>query len=98
MNLIPIQLSDLKIGQPISWDLFDQEREPVMERGYIIKTTDELEKLSRKSPVFLRLAASSEKVDSNDKKISDFNFDDMQIKVGDKLHLQLHSIAKNSYL
>lgn len=62
MNLIPIQFSDLKIGQPLSWDLFDQERKPLMERGYIIKTTDELEELSKKSSVLLRLKASSEKL------------------------------------
>ena len=37
MNLIPIQLSDLKIGQPLSWDLFDQGREPIRARGYITR-------------------------------------------------------------
>lgn len=96
MNLIPIQFSDLKIGQPLSWDLFDQERKPLIERGYIIKTTDELEELSKKSSVFLRLKASSEKIGAIDKKISEFNFDDMQLKVGDRLQLQLHSGAKSS--
>lgn len=96
MNLIPIQFSDLKIGQPLSWDLFDQERKPLIERGYIIKTTDELEELSKKSSVFLRLKASSEKIGAIDKKISEFNFDDMQLKVGDRLQLQLHSSAKSS--
>ena len=97
MNLIPIQLSDLRIGQPLSWDLFDQKREPIMERGYIIKTADELEELLRKSAIFLRSGALSERIDSNVKKISDFNFDDMQLKVGDKLYLQLHSSEKGLY-
>ena len=96
MDLIPIQFSDLKVGQPLSWDLFDQERKPLIERGYIIKTTDELEELSKKSSVFLRLKASSEKIGAIDKKISEFNFDDMQLKVGDRLQLQLHSSAKSS--
>ena len=96
MDLIPIQFSDLKVGQPLSWDLFDQERKPLMERGHVIKTTDELGELSKKSSVFLRLEASSEKVGAIDKKISEFNFDDMQLKVGDRLQLQLHSSAKSS--
>ena len=96
MDLIPIQFSDLKVGQPLPWDLFDQERKPLMERGHVIKTTDELGELSKKSSVFLRLEASSEKVGAIDKKISEFNFDDMQLKVGDRLQLQLHSSAKSS--
>lgn len=96
MDLIPIQFSDLKVGQPLPWDLFDQERKPLMERGHVIKTTDELGELSKKSSVFFRLEASSEKVGSIDKKISEFNFDDMQLKVGDRLQLQLHSSAKSS--
>ena len=96
MDLIPIQFSDLKVGQPLSWDLFDQERKPLMERGHVIKTTAELEELSRRSSVLLRLKASSEKIGAIDKKISEFNFDDMQLKVGDRLQLQLHSSAKSS--
>ena len=96
MDLIPIQFSDLKVGQPLSWDLFDQERKPLMERGHIIKTTAELKELSRRSSVLLRLKASSEKIGAIDKKISEFNFDDMQLKVGDRLQLQLHSSAKSS--
>ena len=96
MDLIPIQFSDLKVGQPLSWDLFDQERKPLMERGHIIKTTAELKELSRRSSVLLRLKASSEKIGAIDKKISEFNFDDMQLKVGDRLQLQLHSGAKSS--
>jgi len=95
MDLIPIQFSDLKVGQPLSWDLFDQERKPLMERGHIIKTTAELKELSRRSSVLLRLKASSEKIGAIDKKISEFNFDDMQLKVGDRLQLQLHSSAKS---
>ncbi len=96
MDLIPIQFSDLKVGQPLSWDLFDQERKPLMERGHVIKTTAELKELSRRSSVLLRLKASSEKIGAIDKKISEFNFDDMQLKVGDRLQLQLHSSAKSS--
>lgn len=93
MNLIPIQFSDLKIGQPLSWDLFDQEHKPLIERGYIIRTADELKELSKKSSVFLRLKeASSEK----DHSLSEVSFDDMRLKVGDKLQLRLHSSAKSS--
>ena len=69
----------------------------MMERGYIIKTTDELEELSRRSSGLFKLKDSSERFDSIDKRISDFNFDDMQLKVGGKLYLQLHSNGKNLY-
>lgn len=96
MNLIPVQLSDLKIGQPLLWDLFDQEREPLMKRGCIIETDNALEALSRKSSIFLRSKALSEKVDSADTKISDFDFDDMQLKIGEKLYLQRCASGKIS--
>ena len=52
--------------------------------------------LQTPSSVLLRLKASSEKIGAIDKKISEFNFDDMQLKVGDRLQLQLHSGAKSS--
>ena len=92
MDFVPIQFSDLKIGQPLSWDLFDQERKPLMKCGYIINVTDE--ELLKKSSIFRKVETSSKKDCSKDNKISEFGFDDMQLKVGDKLQLRLHSSAK----
>lgn len=93
MNLVPIQFSDLKIGQPILWDLFDQEKKPVIKHGYIIKTTEELKELS-KSPIFRRSDNLPNEDQFNVKKVSEFKFDDMQLKVGDKLHLRQHLSAR----
>ncbi len=64
-----------------------------MKCGYIIDVTDE--ELLKKSSIFRKVETSSKKDCSKDNKISDFGFDDMQLKVGDKLQLRLHSSAKS---
>lgn len=94
MNLIPIQFSDLEIAQPILWDLFNQEKKLILKQGYTIKTTDELEELS-KSLIFRRSDNLAKEQQSEVKNTSEFKFDDMQLRVGDKLHLRLHSSAKS---
>lgn len=96
MNLIPIQFSDLKIDQPILWDLFDQEKKQILKHGHIIKTADELKELS-KSLIFRRSDNLAKEDPSKVKKTSEseFKFDDMRLKVGDKLHLRLRSSAKS---
>ena len=45
MNLIAVKTSDLVIGQPLPWDLFNQERQQLLARGDVINTDDELQLL-----------------------------------------------------
>jgi hypothetical protein len=93
MDFVPIQFSDLKIGQPLLWDLFDQNYKPFMKRGDVLNVTDE-ELLKKSSSIFRKVEISSRKNGSNTNKNFEFDFDDMQLKVGDKLQLRLHSGAK----
>ncbi|PXW87784.1 PilZ domain-containing protein [Nitrosomonas sp. Nm84] len=89
MNLIQIQKSDLIVGQSLPWDLFDQEHRPILKRGHVIKTTDELNKLEE-SPLFRKESAAKQ---AHSGKIG-LNFESMQLKVGHKLQLKLSSPAK----
>lgn len=89
MNLIQIQKSDLIVGQLLPWDLFDQEHRPILKRGHVIKTTDELNKLEE-SPLFRKESAAKQ---AHSGKIG-LNFESMQLKVGHKLQLKLSSPAK----
>jgi hypothetical protein len=96
MDLIQAKLSDFKIDQPIPWDLFDLEHKLLIEQGYVIKTEDEINKLVEK-PVFFRNQKNQSTYDrANKDKLAKFNFGDMQLKAGDKLHLKLQSSTKIS--
>lgn len=90
MNLIPIQTTDLTIGQPLPWDLFDQAHQPIQKRGYIFRTEDELKQLEGSS-IFRMQKPEPEQIGSSGDK---FRFDDMQLKVGHKLQLKLSSRSK----
>ena len=101
MNLIPIQTTDLRIGQPLLWDLFDQAHQQIQKRGYIFKTETELKQLEG-SAIFRMQKPLPKQNESNNNK---FSFDDMQLKVGHKLQLKLTSqlrgsveIKSNSYV
>lgn len=90
MNLIPIQTTELTIGQPLPWDLFDQAHQQIQKRGHIFKTEDELKQLEGAS-IFRMQKPVPEQTESSDKKNS---FDDMRLKVGHKLQLKLSSQLK----
>lgn len=92
MNLIPIQTTDLTIGQPLPWDLFDQAHQPIQKRGYVFKTEDELKQLEGSS-IFRMQKPEPEQIESSGDK---FRFDDMHLKVGHKLQLRLSSKLRSS--
>lgn len=103
MNMIPIQISDLIVGQPLPWDLFDRSQKPVQKRGYVIRTADELKEFEE-LPVF-RLpptaqdqddaeTGAGEKSETGKKKPDQIGFEDMQIKVGHKMYLTLLTYSK----
>lgn len=94
MNLTQIQISDLKIGQPLPHNLVDQNGEVLLERGHIFKTPDELKTLSDRK-IFFQCKENQ----LNHNKPADypahFDFGDMQLKVGDKLLLKPQSNASS---
>lgn len=90
MNLIPIQTTDLTIGQPLPWDLFDQAHQQIQKRGHIFKTEDELKQLEGASIFRMQKPEPEQTASSN----ITYSFDDMQLKVGHKLQLKLSSRLK----
>ena len=94
MNLTQIQLSDLKIGQPLPHNLVDQNRAVLRERGHIFKTQDELRNLPE-SKIFFQCKKNQSNHDRPDDYPALFDFSDMQLKVGDKLLLKPQSNTKS---
>ncbi|PTQ75411.1 PilZ domain-containing protein [Nitrosomonas oligotropha] len=92
MNLTQIQLSDLKIGQPLPHNLVDENQAVLREQGHIFKTPDELRKLPDRK-IFFQYKENQ----LNNNKLNDysasFDFNGMQLKVGDKLMLKPQSNA-----
>ena len=99
MDLIQIQTSDLTVGQQLPWDLFDKEHNQVQKCGYVIKTAEELKTLVELS-IFRKQKPASEQPQPQpqpeENKSKEFNFEDMQLKVGHKLQLKLYSHAKEA--
>jgi len=97
MGLIQIQISDLTVGQQLPWDLFDKEHNQVQKSGYVIKTADELKTLVELS-IFRKQEPAPEQPQPQpqpeENKSKEFNFEDMQLKVGHKLQLKLSSYEK----
>ncbi|MDH5552838.1 MAG: flagellar brake protein, partial [Nitrosomonas sp.] len=96
MNLLPVQVSELTIGQPLLWDLFNQDQKKLLTRGEVLSNADEA--LLKKSPLFRRQeeenTSATEKpkpIKASTSKSGQFTFQDMSLKVGDKLQLKLPS-------
>ncbi|MBS0423589.1 MAG: flagellar brake protein [Proteobacteria bacterium] len=94
MELIPIQTTDLIVGQPLPWDLFDQGRQPIQKRGYIFKTEDELKQLED-SLIFRMQKQDPEQTESTMDSLGKISFEDMHLKVGHKMHLSLATYSRN---
>lgn len=107
MNLLPVQISELTIGQPLLWDLFNQDKKQILTQGEILSNADE--EFLKKSSLFRRQEESKitpiskpESDKSASKKPGQFTFQDMHLKVGDQLQLKLptnivSSTAKNAF-
>ena len=95
MELIPIQTTDLIVGQPLPWDLFDQGRQPIQKRGYIFKTEEKLKQLEE-SPIFRMQKQNPEQAEPAANSPEKISFEDMHLKVGHKMYLTLATYSKNS--
>lgn len=101
MNLSPVQISELVTGQPLSWDLFNQDQKQLHTQGEILSNADE--ELLKNTPLFRRQdeneitpISKSEPDKSATKKLNQFTFQDMHLNVGDKLQLKLPTNIVNS--
>ena len=95
MNLIPLQVTELRIEHPVQWDLYDQDNKLLLKRGTVIKTETELKQLARLS-IFRKQNAKSKKSGSENSSPRQFNFDDLKLKVGDKLQIKPNSTQRQA--
>ncbi len=41
MKLLPVQASELTIGQPLLWNLFNQDQKKILTQGEVLRKADE---------------------------------------------------------
>jgi len=90
MNLTPVANSELSVGRPLPWDLFDQLQQPIRPRGAVIDTAEELNSLL-KEPLFRLLeepVPAAIPVPTPGATDQQVRFADMQLRVGDRMQFQ----------
>jgi c-di-GMP-binding flagellar brake protein YcgR len=98
MSLIPVESDKLAVGTRLPWTLYDQDRKVLMERGQVIDSEEQLDLLLASNPLReLSWQSATEKSASDnsalDKALSNhtdtrFTFQDMRLRVGDRIQLQ----------
>ncbi len=90
--LIPLEREEIPLGVPLPWTLYDQTETPLIAEGEIIETGAQLDFLASCSPCRLlddTTAAEAEALTGAKDTGNDvFRFEDMKLKVGDRLQLQ----------
>lgn len=99
MSLIPVEKSELSLGTPLPWALYDQNHRLLKAQGESIDTDEQLKSLLNASPLreLVWQSASEPSAEPYDEtpgiELSDtpeglFAFADMGLKVGDRIQLQ----------
>jgi hypothetical protein len=91
VDLTPVQSSELAVGKPLLWDLFNQDGQQLLGRGYVINTPDELQVLE-KTPVFRTPQAPPAPPAANAQPdtgaaMHRYRFEDIRLSVGDQFQL-----------
>lgn len=98
MSLISIESDKLAVGTLLPWTVYDQDRNVLMERGQLIETEEQLDLLLASNPLReLSWQSAAEKSASENSALekalsnnsdSRFTFQDMRLRVGDRIQLQ----------
>jgi hypothetical protein len=102
MSLILINKNDISVGEPLQWALYDKEHNLLLEQGSIVRDNAQLDNLLANS-AYRELsweatgdeneegsfaAETSPGQTEEDETSTDFTFNDMKLKVEDRLQLQ----------
>ncbi len=103
MNLVPVDKEELSVGKPLPWAIYDQNQNPLMAQGEIIGTEKHLESILAKNPLHelvleMDLSSpnsglssqlnSSSNAEFSQTGESTLKFQELGLKVGDRLQLE----------
>lgn len=103
MSLIPVESDKLAIGTRLPWTLYDQDHNVLLERGQAIETQEQLQLLLAGNPLRELSWQTTGDKPASDKTANDnkdletalantsesrFTFQDMRLRVGDRIQLQ----------
>ena len=99
MSLIPVDRSDLSLGTPLPWALYDQNHKLLKAEGECIDSAEQLQALLNAAPLRELIWQSASEpsqepmdatpeIDLSDAPQGRFTFYDMNLKTGDRIQLQ----------
>ncbi|MDX9767684.1 MAG: flagellar brake protein [Ectothiorhodospiraceae bacterium] len=103
MSLAPVDREQLDIGTPLPWSLFDPQQNPILARGEVIRNPEHLLAILERSPcrdssedaapdpeplVEGNWGDDETPPDTDQTGETSFPFEEMRLKVGDRLQLQ----------
>lgn len=103
MNLVPVEKGELSIGKPLPWAIYDENQNPLMSQGEIINTEKQLESILACNPLHeldleMGLTSpdsdqgnqfdSSSKAEPSQTSESILKFQELNLKIGDRLQLE----------
>jgi c-di-GMP-binding flagellar brake protein YcgR len=98
MSLISIESDKLAVGTRLAWTLYDQDRKVLMECGQVIETDEQLQLLLAANPLReLSWPSATDKPAGEQSELEKalansadlrFTFQDMRLRVGDRIQLQ----------
>jgi c-di-GMP-binding flagellar brake protein YcgR len=97
LSLVPIKTTDLYVGRPLPWPVYDDNRRLLLKAGYIIESQRQLEMLVEKGlfrstrPTSARPADEKKGQNEKDEEpaTAPIQFDDIRLQVGAAVQLQL---------
>jgi c-di-GMP-binding flagellar brake protein YcgR len=107
MSLISVESDKLAVGERLPWTLYDQDRNVLLEQGHLIASEEQLQSLLASKPLrelSWPAAAEKESTDKTDAEDGEmeasfnaapqsvFSFQDMRLRVGDRIQLQPPSV------
>ncbi|MBI4937898.1 MAG: flagellar brake protein [Nitrosomonadales bacterium] len=103
MNLVLVERTELSVGKPLPWTIYDQNQIPLMQRGAFVSTEKQMESLMACKPLrelVFDMDLADVKPGSNEASSgnssarlsgpeeSHLRFQDLNLKVGDRLQLE----------
>lgn len=99
MSMIPVRKTDVVIGKPLPYSLYDHNNKLLLKAGVVVQTQNQLEVLSERGlyrdkaavntpPLTARAARDTEAKPEVERNDIELDFEGIQLRVGDPLQLQ----------
>lgn len=97
-NFVPLKLTDIAVGKPLPWPVYDEQRKLLLREGFVIESVSQVESLISKGlfrnsswkstgPAKGTVAPDQKAPDEGEN--TEFSYEDMKPKIGDPVQLHV---------